>query len=207
MKRTDAKTSSTTDVANWEIFLWALSSLGGSTTFVEVEDVFLECFKLAPKRFSWRTKPDIPDYKKCSKALRDAEDRKPRLLVKTRVPYSRQLTVEGQRWIKAESKRLGQTLSGKQIVKEPATRPNARLLAGIEKSDSFSAWMEKRELPPEKWRIAELFHCSPDSASDLWSSRLEVLRGHAFAAGNEEVLHFLEAIEKQHPEWFHGRHV
>ena len=65
------------DVANWEIFVWALSQLDGAHRMVDVEEVFVRCFEVAPLRFSWRTGEDLPDYKKCSKALRDAEARRP----------------------------------------------------------------------------------------------------------------------------------
>jgi len=60
------------EVANWEIFLWAVYQLGGSSHFVDIEDVSYECFKIAPARFGWRTRPELPDYKKCTKALQEA---------------------------------------------------------------------------------------------------------------------------------------
>jgi hypothetical protein len=69
-------------VTNSDVFLWALYELGGADEFVDVEAAFFRAFELAPLRLSWRTRPDLPDLKKCSKALRDAENRKPRLLVK-----------------------------------------------------------------------------------------------------------------------------
>ena len=63
---------------------------------VDVEAVFYRCFELAPLRFAWRTRADLPDYKKCAKSLRDAEARKPALLIKTGDRFGRQLTVAGR---------------------------------------------------------------------------------------------------------------
>src|SRR6266851_9626835 len=83
-------------VINSDVFLWALFELGGADKFVDVEDVFTRAFELAPLRLSWRTRPDIPDLKKCSKALQEAERRVPSPLVK-QGPEMRRLTVEGQK--------------------------------------------------------------------------------------------------------------
>ena len=69
-------------ITNTDVFLWALYELGGSDEFIDVEAAFYRAFELAPARLSWRTRSDLPDLKKCSKALRDAEGRKPALLVR-----------------------------------------------------------------------------------------------------------------------------
>lgn len=70
--------SPTEPVTNSDVFLWALFELGGADEFVDVEAVFIKAFELAPLRLSWRTRPDLPDLKKCSKALRDAEGQEKR---------------------------------------------------------------------------------------------------------------------------------
>lgn len=57
-------------VTNSDVFLWALFELGGGDDFVDVEAVYIRAFQLAPLRLSWRTRDDLPDLKKCSKALR-----------------------------------------------------------------------------------------------------------------------------------------
>jgi len=43
------------DLANWELAVWALGLLDGATSFVDVEDVSLRAFELAPTRLAWRT--------------------------------------------------------------------------------------------------------------------------------------------------------
>jgi hypothetical protein len=192
------------DLGNWQIFLWALHQLGGASSFVEVEDVFFTCFELAPKRFAWRTRPDLPDYKKCAKALQEAEARRPPLLVKTTDGYGRQLSVEGQIWINANTQRLATLLAVGRVVPEPRKRPQARLLAEIERSELYTAWLVDRSIPTEKWRFAELLRCSPDSEPQLWNKRLQVLRSAAFAAEETQILGFLEKLLEAHPDWFAG---
>ena len=194
--------SSIDEVTNWEIFLWALGLLGGATAFVDVEDVFIKCFELAPRRFSWRSRPDLPDYKKCSKALRDAEARGPHLLLKTGDGLRRQLTAEGQEWLDGNETRLVGLLHGGRPVKEPKSRPQSRLLDEIERSEVFQQWRSDGELAPDKWKFAELLRCSPDSVWRIWRNRLQGLRASAKSGDRPELLDFLTAVAAAHPDWF-----
>lgn len=190
------------EVANWELFVWALGLLAGTADFVDVEDVFIKCFELAPKRFAWRSREDFPDYKKCSKALRDAEARRPRLLVKTSDGFKRQLAVEGQEWVRANRPRMLRVVHGGKAVQEPRTRPRVRMLLEVEKSDVYERWGAEGVLPAEKWKIAELLRCSPDSDPRIWQDRLQVLRAAANGAERVQLLEFLDELGAAHPDWF-----
>ncbi len=192
------------EIVDWEIFLWALDQLGGSSQFIDVEDVSLECFKIAPARFGWRTKPGLPDYKKCSKALQAAEARHPKMLVKTRDGFRRQLSAEGQKWIERNGNRLSQILKTGIHVPAPRIRPNSRMLAEIERSDPFVLWTETGIIPQEKWRMADILRCSPDSSIETWSARLESARAVAHSAEKENILRFLNEVVTAHPDWFGG---
>lgn len=190
------------EITNSEVFLWALSALGGATVFVDVEDVFLKCFELAPRRFAWRTRDNLPDYKKCAKALRDAETRRPRLLVKTGDGLRRQLTVEGQQWVAKNEQRMLAIVHGGKAVQEPRSRPRVRMLAEVERSDSFRRWVTEGVLPAEKWQVAELLRCSPDSDRRIWRERLSVLRAAANGADRAQLLKFLDDVAATYPDWF-----
>lgn len=190
------------EMSNWEIFLFALGELGGVEEFVDVEDVYFRCFELAPSRFSWRTRSDTPDYKKCAKALRDAEARRPSLLIKAGNRYSRQLTVEGVEWYSQNLKRARSLEKEDRIDSAPKSRPRGRALALVEESESFLNWKRSGELPTEKWKVADLFMCSQDSPERIWRSRLEILRSAAHTARKKKVLEFLEELGGKYPHWF-----
>lgn len=192
------------EIVDWEIFLWALDRLGGSTHFIDVEDVSLECFKIAPARFGWRTKPELPDYKKCSKALQAAEARHPEMLVKTRDGFRRQLSAEGQKWAERNGKRLSQILTAGLPVSAPRIRPSSRMLAEIERSDPFIQWTETGTIPLEKWRVADILRCSPDSSTETWNARIESAKAVAHSARKENILRFLSEVAIAHPDWFGG---
>jgi hypothetical protein len=192
------------DLSNWEIFVWALSDLAGSNSMIDVEAVFVRCFELAPRRFAWRTRADLPDYKKCAKALRDAEARRPALLIKTGDRFGRQLTVVGQEWVLENTARLRPLLGAIPNISQPKQRPQSRMLAELERSEAFQLWKTSSTLPKEKWRAADLLRCSPDSSRQIWITRLETLRSAAYAAEKTDLLEFLDSLEKSNPVWFGG---
>lgn len=194
--------SSQNEAANWEILLWSLYRSGGFDSFVDIEVVFIKCFEIAPNRFSWRTRKEYPDYKKCAKALQEAERRRPALLIKTKDGLKRQLSVEGQKWVEINHERIGLMLESGRVVQEPITRPHIKFLTELERSDEYLAWLELKITPEEKWRVADLFRCSPDSDQDVWRSRLEVMKSAARSAGKEDVLDFLERLYNDHKDWF-----
>jgi hypothetical protein len=188
-------------VTNSDVFLWALYELGGDEDFVDVEDVFIRAFELAPLRLSWRTREEIPDLKKCSKALRDAEGRRPLLLVK-RGPEMRRLTAEGQKWIEDNFERLAESLRSDQKVKAPRTRAPARLINDALRSPAHKTWVNSGAITDEKWRIAEMLRCSPDSSRAIFRQRLETLRAAAYAAGHDDALQFLDSLQQERRDWF-----
>lgn len=160
---------------------------------MDVEAAFIRAFELAPLRLSWRTRPDLPDLKKCSKALRDAERREPRPLVKQGAEM-RRLTVEGQRWIEDNFDRLAESLGRDRVVRAPSTRAPSRLVGQALQSSVFAAWSESGAITDEKWRVAEMLRCSPDSSRAIFRDRLETLRGAAYSAGRLDALDFLDAL-------------
>ncbi len=188
-------------VTNSDVFLWALYELGGADEFVDVETVFIKAFDLAPLRLSWRTRTDLPDLKKCSKALRDAEGREPRLLVKKGAEM-RRLTVEGQQWIEENFDRLADALRGDRVVRAPRTRIPSRLVSQALQGAVFTTWSETGAITDEKWRVAEMLRCSPDSSRAVFRERLETLRGAAYSAGRLDALDFLDALAKERADWF-----
>ena len=188
-------------VTNSDVFLWALYELGGAEEFVDVEDAFIKAFELAPLRLSWRTRSDLPDLKKCSKALRDAEGREPRLLVKKGAEM-RRLTVEGQQWIEENFDRLAEALGGDRQVRAPRTRVPSRLVSQALQSPVFTAWSETGAITDEKWRVAEMLRCSPDSSRAVFRDRLETLRSAAYSAGRLHALEFYDALANARADWF-----
>lgn len=188
-------------INNSDVFLWALYELGGSEDFVDVEDAFFRAFELAPLRLSWRTREDLPDLKKCSKALRDAESRRPLLLLK-RGAESRRLTVEGQKWLEDNFDRLAESLGDKKIIVASRISGHSRLVGQALRSRVFKKWKDEGAMTDEKWQVAEMLRCSPDSSRTVFRNRLEALRSASYSSGRTDALEFFDAVRDQHPDWF-----
>ena len=59
---------------NSDLTVYACYLAGGYERWLDVEELYLKMFELAPNRLGWRTRSDLPDYKKCAKALQELED-------------------------------------------------------------------------------------------------------------------------------------
>jgi hypothetical protein len=185
----------TIELANWEIFVVALARAGGDREMVDVEAAFVVAHQLAPDRFSWRTRKDMPEYKKLSKALRDADANAAQLMTRTSDGQKRQLTAQGLAWIERNSQRLGGLGNASTPPGMAKSSYGASLLSRVSKSDEFLGWKRKEVRPMERWRIAELLKCSPDSPAETWQSRLEQTGAAAHAAGMKDVLEFVEVLK------------
>ena len=160
---------------------------------VDVEAVYVRCFELAPYRFSWRTHPDLPDFKKCSKSLQEAERRKPSLLIKTGDRFGHAF-----QWRAGVGRGQFDTTQGTLCDRTHAVRaeaePRSRMLAELEDSDAYQDWQAQSVIPSEKWKAADFLRCSPDSNTRIWSERFQTLRSAAFAAEKVEMLRFLTEL-------------
>jgi hypothetical protein len=86
------------ELSNSQIVAIGVARLGGDVRAVDTEDVAMEIFKLAPKRFSWKKYPDIPDLHTARVALADAQRVDPPLLVGG-IKDGWMLSPEGVKWI------------------------------------------------------------------------------------------------------------
>lgn len=179
------------DLANWEIFLWSLYDIGGDAGMVDVELAFLKAHELAPQRFSWRTRDDLPQYKRLSKALQDAEKKAGRFMTKTSDGRKRQLTVQGVDWIAQNKSRLERL--GEPTFKAGQTRSiqSTKWFHAIQHSREFANWRNRKVIEFQKWRMAELLRCTPDSPLETWQSRIEQTKVAAHSAGRDDVVRFL----------------
>ena len=190
-------------VDNPDIIPFALHELGGAGQFIDVEDIFLRCFDVAPERFRWR-KHLIANYKTLSKALRDFEGRHPDLLLKTEDGLSRQLSKEGIDWVKARLDLFREVLS--QPGANPPTRRREQKLLNEFASHRLVRAFEKGSLESlHKYEAADLLLCAPDSPIAVWKERLETYRSAATAAGRPNLVEFLDYLRSNKPEWFGGK--
>ena len=134
-------------MSNADVIAFALHDLGGAGSYVDVEDLFVRAHEIAPKRFSWRSKP-YPNYKTLYQALVDLERAHPTFLIATDDGLGRQLTASGVAWVRERGPfvRLALEMPSQGMS---SRRPWMRLLNELTSSPAVQAFMagERRMCP------------------------------------------------------------
>lgn len=172
--------------SNQELFVWALYLLGGADQDVDVEEIYLKCFEIAKTRFGWRTKPEIPDYKKTSKALQSVEAQT-NYIHKTH-PYLRRLTREGLEWVQRNRETL-EARYDQSYVPPPRSNEYARLRSRLKKHAIWKAFGANHK-ENQIFALAEALSCAPSSPESVWKSRLTDLEHASDLLNDEELLRF-----------------
>ena len=191
------------EVNNSELFLLALYRRGGAGRYIDVEDVFIEMWQLAPERFGWRKYP-YPNYEVCRHALSDLT-RGPRhggdkLLMKTNDGLARQLTADGVRWVESRMPAFQEIVQG--AIPPPDKRPSQRALASLQKHAAVRAFLSGQPPHLERYEAAAILRSAPDAPTAHWRERWESLRAAALNARRDELTQFLEWLEHTYPDWF-----
>lgn len=172
--------------SNSELFVWALYLLGGAEHDVDVEDIYLKCFEIAPARLGWRTKPQIPDYKKTAKALQSVEA-ETEFIHKTH-QYARRLTSEGLSWINQNIDKL-QTNYGTQIVQPAASNHFYQRSAFIKSHPIWNDFKTGNSIDVLH-TLADSLECSPASPVKTWDGRFVELQTMASVLNDVELQNF-----------------
>ena len=173
--------------SNSELFVWALYLLGGAEHDVDVEDIYLKCFEIAPARLGWRTKPKIPDYKKTAKALQSVEA-ETEFIHKTH-QYARRLTSSGLTWINQNQAKL-QANYGNQKVSPSATNHFYQRSAFIKNHPIWKEFLVGNSIDILH-TLADSLECSPASPTQTWEGRFVELQTMASVLADSELEKFL----------------
>jgi|SRR5579872_220195 len=142
-------------VDNPDLIALAVYELGGIGCFVDVEDIFVRCYEMAPERFGWRKYP-YPNYKNVYHALQHFEENHLEVLLKTPDGLARQLSAEGIAYVRKRLRRYQEILK-RPGANPPTRRPTERLLnefsshrltkAGHSRvrASKLSRWLAKEE--------------------------------------------------------------
>lgn len=181
---------------NQDVFVWALYLLGGADRDVDVEEIYLKCFELAPARLGWRTRPDLPDYKKASKALQSIEARTHSGLLLRPHEYSRRLSVEGVRWVETYKEILVKSYSQGKVQASFSQNQHERRRQEV-KSDPL--WNQFKEDPEtlSSVELAALMNCTAASTDATWRTRINELRRASDVLDDEDLMRFAEFVQKR----------
>lgn len=181
---------------NQDVFVWALYLLGGADKDVDVEEIYLKCFELAPARLGWRTHPEIPDYKKTSKALQSIEATTHVGLVHRPHKYSRRLTLEGIKWVESYRGILEKNYSMSIVQASKNTNQHERRRHELKRSDAWAKFLVD-PITVEISDAAAALQCSAASPISVWSGRVNDLRRTGDLLSDEAILNFADFVEAQ----------
>ena len=180
---------------NADLLIWAMYLLEGNEKWIDVEDLYLKAFELAPARLSWRTKTDIPDYKKCAKALQEIEDPSKRWHLNVFAKdgsYKRRLTRDGYQWCRDNQDLLKGLYQG-DIVPSAKGQDDERKIRSLTRSEAYQEWLSTGDANLNIWSLAEAFRCTPETSWTTWQTRLEEHFRAAERNGKSDLLTFIEA--------------
>ena len=190
----DARTSPPSmEANNQDVFIWALHLLGGSDRDVDVEEIYLKCFELAPARLGWRTHPEIPDYKKTSKALQSVEANTHVGLVHRPHKYSRRLTAQGIDWVNNFSEILMRNYSGKPVAASKSNNQYERQRQEVKSSAAWGKFLIHDE-DIDIVEYASALQCSAASPNSVWLGRINSLKRGAEVLQDQELNAFAEHV-------------
>ena len=187
---------------NSDIMAISIWKAGGADRFIDVEDAYAVCWELAPQRFSWRTRRDLPALDMLSAVLRGLTSRTD-LLVR-QGSHKVRLSSSGIEWVQTHEELIARVLGSNSEKITFSANHATRRLDRLRKSGLYKKWTTTSEVSTEKWELAAALRCSPDSPSNIWVQRLETLRADAKFTDDREMTDFIGALGKKHQEWFGG---
>ena len=173
-------------LSNWQIAVAALYALRGATSRQEGEEVALKCFEIAPRRFGWRSHPQLEPARV---ALRDAKKEKHGAFVTGDDAAGWLLTKDGLSWCETSLDGLieGNGDRGWSALREP----EARALQDLGRHRLFSEWQDgERDIA--LYEVADALRFTADAPAAAVRHRLEELVGASRIAGANDMEEFLE---------------
>jgi hypothetical protein len=181
---------------NQDVFVWALYLLGGADKDVDVEEIYIHCFKLAEARFAWRTRPDLPDYKKLSKALQSVEAKTHAGLLLRPHEYSRRLSVEGVRWVETYKETLIKNYSQGKVQASFSTNQHERRRQEVKSDLVWRQFLTNPETLTSV-ELASVMNCTAASTDATWKTRINELRRASDVLGDEELMRFADFVHEK----------
>jgi hypothetical protein len=156
--------------------------------------MFLKCHELAPARLSWRTHPELPDYKKVSKALQSVEATTHVGLFHHTNQYARRLTLDGVRWVETYIHILEKIYSKSPVQASKATNMHERKRQEIKNSEVWKIYKSETESLTIV-DFASVLQCSAASSQVTWTSRVQDVKRAADVLDDEELMAFANLVE------------
>lgn len=168
--------------------LLALYRLGGADRLVDIEDIAVEAFKLAPELFRWRNYSEYPSTEAVRTAFRDAQRRGRNVVVSGAGGRARRLSALGLTEARVAETRSAQHGAGKD---GHLRRPVNRELTRMEGHPALEKWRRGGIGAVTRYDLADLLRCSPSATRSVFEARLRSAETVAVDWDRDELRRFL----------------
>ena len=161
-----------------EIVTLAVYMLGGAQKFIDTEDVAIQAFRLAPRRFGWRKYPEQINLELVRVSLSDAKKPHKGTLLRGSGRRGWSLTAKGNKWIEANLNLLERDLSLRSNESRRAGSVDvARADRESKRLQSSAAWRQWREDPQavKAAHAKEIFRIDSYTKPDMLSLKIDRL--------------------------------
>ena len=192
------------ELSNMDIAVYALHLLGGWQRRVHTEDIALQCYKLAPSKFSWVKYPQYPDATPARFALEAAKKQKQGVLVRGESERKRtkdniggwMLTVNGIEWTKANRKRIEDYL-GEHVATGDRLLVD-RKLRELTESAAFRRFRNLREQAViSHSEFALSLVCTVNTTAEVLNDRLDQLNSIAEELKTGDIKSYVDFCRKR----------
>ncbi len=179
--------------------LVALLRLGGDSSMVDIEDIAVESYRLAPRRFRWR-RHDYPDHELVRVVLSDANKRGLNLVLVDR--KGRMLSVDGVRRATDVLHRLN--LADAPDLDSTLRRKSLADLARMEAHPAYLRWRLEGIKSVDAVDLADLARCSSSAPFAVFIDRLRRSQAFAVEWKRDDLARFLSEAVEQLPTMLTG---
>lgn len=197
-KKAEGRKVRNAKLTNIDIAIYALCLLGGTERKIDTEDVTLKCFQLAPERFSWRKRPDLPGGIPTLYALQDARRERNGSLVRGGVKGGWMLTPAGIDRVRSLLPVLEDLASGEMRGTLKPREGVQRFFHQLGTHTAYETFLRSGSCDKVKpYEFTDFLNCTVDSGPEILRDRLEAVRALAYDARREDILRFLQACEQR----------
>jgi len=160
---------------------------------VDVEKIYLKLFEIAPSKFGWRTRADLPNFQYGHQALgRLEKDVFPEFVIRTSA-NQRMVSATGRKWVERNEATF-RGLGDKQVVLPPRGGESARVVRQVQASPAWATWTAGGEMHIED--LGAAFGCSPTSSGRIWTQRVDSFSNHIESRNDAELEEFLQSAKE-----------
>ena len=178
-------------LTNLQIAVLAVYRLGGVRQRIDNESIAVQCYELAPRRFSWKTR-DHPNLATTSEALNDARRPRNGALISGNIKKGWKLTDAGVAWVHGQGDELSEpALRDTSALREEEAAALTRLI-----TQQLYATADIDGPPPSRPLAAQAVRLLPDAPPSAVHRRIDELIAITDQAGRSDIERYLEWLRQ-----------